>query len=117
MDQNTLTITEKCSGKILAIHDAMDILNGRWKITIMGALFINKMRFTDLLREINGISGKMLSRELKDLEINQLITRTVLNTQPIGVEYELTDYGRTLENVLDALLEWGLNHRKKITGK
>ncbi|MBB6502088.1 winged helix-turn-helix transcriptional regulator [Pedobacter cryoconitis] len=117
MDENLPTITEKCGKKILSVHDAMDILNGRWKITIVAALFLNKMRFTDLLREINGISGKMLSRELKDLEINQLITRTVLNTQPIGVEYELTEYGLTLEKVLKALSEWGVDHRKRITGR
>ncbi|KIO75224.1 HxlR family transcriptional regulator [Pedobacter lusitanus] len=117
MEEKVQTLTEKCSKTILSVHDAMDILNGRWKITIIGALFLGKMRFTDLLREINGISGKMLSRELKDLEINQLVTRTILNTQPIGVEYELTEYGRTLENVLKALSAWGTDHRKRITGK
>ncbi|MBB5638891.1 DNA-binding HxlR family transcriptional regulator [Pedobacter cryoconitis] len=117
MDEKDLKTVETCRKQIPAVHDALDILNGRWKITIITSLFFSKMRFTDLLREVNGISGKMLSRELKDLEINQLIKRTVLDIQPIGVEYELTDYGRTLEKVVIALSEWGLDHRKKIIGK
>lgn len=103
-----------CAKSIMAVHDAMDILNGRWKITIIASLCHNKMRFTDLLREVSGISGKMLSRELKDLEVNQLISRTVLNTQPISVKYELTEYGTTLNGVIEALAVWGFDHRKKI---
>jgi len=117
MEQKEPTRAEKYRKTIIAVHDTMDILNGRWKITIITSLCFKKMRFTDLLREVNGISGKMLSRELKDLEINQLITRTVLNTQPIGVEYELSEYGRTLENIVKELSIWGTNHRKKIIGK
>ena len=108
---------QKCNKNIMAVHDAMDILNGRWKISIIASLCFNRLRFTDLLREVEGISGKMLSRELKNLEENQLVTRTVLNTQPITVEYELTEYGHTLKEVIESLAKWGHNHRKKITGK
>jgi DNA-binding HxlR family transcriptional regulator len=106
----------KCNKHIMAVHDAMDILNGRWKISIIASLCFNTLRFTDLLREVEGISGKMLSRELKNLEENQLVTRTVLNTQPITVEYKLTEYGHTLKEVIDSLANWGHKHRKKITG-
>ena len=108
---------KKCTRHIMAVHDAMYILNGRWKISIIASLCFNTLRFTDLLREVEGISGKMLSRELKNLEENQLVTRTVLNTQPITVEYQLTEYGHTLKEVIDSLAKWGYNHRKKITGK
>ncbi|KRD58877.1 MULTISPECIES: helix-turn-helix domain-containing protein [unclassified Flavobacterium] len=106
-----------CNQNIMAVHDAMDILNGRWKISIIASLCFNTLRFTDLLREVEGISGKMLSRELKNLEENQLVTRTVLKTQPITVEYQLTEYGHTLKDVIDSLAKWGVNHRKKITGR
>ncbi|WP_229654982.1 helix-turn-helix domain-containing protein [Flavobacterium sp. LC2016-23] len=108
---------QKCNKNIMAVHDAMDILNGRWKISIIASLCFSTLRFTDLLREVEGISGKMLSRELKNLEENQLVTRTVLNTKPITVEYELTEYGHTLKEVIESLAKWGHNHRKKITGK
>ena len=106
-----------CKTNLLAVQDTMDILKGRWKVQIIAALCYDKMRFSDLQKEIAGVSSKMLSRELKDLEINQLVTRTVLSTQPISVEYELTDYGRTLKKIIENLAEWGIEHRKKITGK
>ncbi|SHK35242.1 winged helix-turn-helix transcriptional regulator [Epilithonimonas mollis] len=106
-----------CKTNLLAVQDTMDILKGRWKVQIIAALCYNKMRFSDFQKEIEGISAKMLSSELKDLEVNQLLTRTVLNTQPISVEYELTDYGRTLKKIIENLAEWGIEHRKKIIGK
>ncbi|TDW51791.1 HxlR family transcriptional regulator [Flavobacterium sp. 270] len=108
---------KSCAKSIMAVHDAMYVLNGKWKISIIASLCFNTLRFTDLLKEVEGISGKVLSRELKNLEDNQLLTRTVLNTQPITVEYKLTEYGHTLKEVIDSLAKWGANHRKVITGK
>lgn len=108
---------KSCTKNIMAVHDAMYVLNGRWKISIIASLCFNTLRFTDLLKEVEGISGKMLSRELKNLEENQLITRTVLDTKPITVEYKLTEYGHTLKEVIYSLAEWGLKHRKVISAK
>ena len=59
----------------------------------------------------------MLSKELKDLEVNGIVTRTVYNTIPVTVEYELTESGNTLNTVLDAMIAWGLQHRKMVIGK
>jgi DNA-binding HxlR family transcriptional regulator len=104
--------------EIMAIHDAMDVLNGKWKISIVSSIcYYNKRRFSDILNDVDGISNKMLSKELKELEMNRLITRTVLNTQPVTVEYNLTEYGRTLQTIIDDLAKWGTKHRKVITGK
>lgn len=64
--------------KIQAVHDTMDVLGGKWKISILSALCFGKKRYSELLRAVNGISGKVLSRELKDMEMNMLIRRTVL---------------------------------------
>jgi DNA-binding HxlR family transcriptional regulator len=102
---------KECSIRIMAIRDALDILSGKWKIPIIGVLGFGKMRFKELQREVNGITGKMLSKELRDLEINKLVTRTVLDTKPVTVEYELTDYGLTLGKVIAELHNWGLQHR------
>lgn len=103
--------------KLLAIADAMDVLNGKWKIQLIGSLlFRGKMRFGELLRSIDGIGAKMLSKELQNLEANQIITRTVLQTKPITVEYEITEYGKTLEDTICHIVDWGSNHRKKIMG-
>lgn len=103
--------------KIMAVHDAMDILNGKWKISIISSIcYYNKRRFSDILNDVDGISNKMLSKELKELEINKLITRTVLDTQPITVQYELSEYGLSLKTIINNLTEWGLAHRKVIMG-
>src|SRR6478736_1516152 len=112
-------IEHKCTTdhheRLLAINDAMDVLNGKWKIQLIGLLlFGGKMRFGELLRNINGIGAKMLSKELQHLEVNQIITRTVLQTKPITVEYEITEYGRSLQKIILHFCEWGMNHRKKI---
>ncbi len=113
---------ELCSGnpekKQLAVRNAMDVLSGKWKIQLLGTLrFRGKMRFMDLLREVNGIAAKMLSKELQDLEANKLITRTVCNTKPITVEYEITEYGKSLDKIILAIVQWGAQHRKTIMGK
>lgn len=68
----------------------------------------------ELHRLLAGIGPKMLSKELQELEINGLITRTVMNTKPITVEYELTSYGRSLKPIIDEMALWGKNHRGKI---
>jgi len=104
--------------EIMAVHDAMDVLNGKWKISIISSIcYYNKRRFSDILNDIPGISNKMLSQELKDLEINKLVQRTVLDTQPISVQYQLTEYGITLRTIINNLAEWGIEHRKVISGK
>ena len=108
---------KECSQVILAIHDVMDLLNGKWKVSIVACLCYKKMRYSELLREVKGISGRMLSKELKELEMNQLIIRIVSDTQPLTVEYELTEYGSTLKNLTNTIAEWGITHRKKIIGK
>ncbi|WNH07832.1 winged helix-turn-helix transcriptional regulator [Thalassobellus suaedae] len=108
---------KECSQTILAIHDVMDILNGKWKVSIIACLCYKKMRYSELLREVKGISGRMLSRELKELEMNQLIIRNVLDTQPVTVEYEITEYGSTLKNLTSTIAEWGMEHRRRIIGK
>lgn len=117
MENNTRTTTalETCNERIRAIHDVMDVLGGKWKVSIIACLQDRTMRYSDLLREVNGISGKMLSRELKDLEMNQLIMRKVITTQPIAVEYTLTEYGYTLKDVIEVISDWGIKHRQKIS--
>ena len=101
--------------EIMAVHDTMDILNGKWKISIISSIcYHNKRRFTDILNDVNGISNKMLSKELRDLEINKLIKRTVLDTQPVTIHYQLTEYGLTLKTIINDLAEWGMKHRKVI---
>ena len=104
--------------QMMAIQDSMDVLSGKWKIAIISSICLfNKRRFSDVLNDVVGISNKMLSKELKELEINKLIKRTVLDTQPITVQYELTKHGKSLQIIIQNLTDWGVQHRKVIVGK
>ncbi|MCS3800801.1 winged helix-turn-helix transcriptional regulator [Niastella sp. OAS944] len=101
-----------------AIQDSMDVLSGKWKISIISSICLyNKRRFSDILNDVVGISNKMLSKELRELETNKLIKRTVLDTQPVTVQYELTAHGKTLQTIIKDLTVWGIQHRKEIIGK
>jgi DNA-binding HxlR family transcriptional regulator len=109
---------EICRPRLRGIKDTMDIVSGKWKFHILGILLSGgKMRFMDLLREIDGIASKMLSKELQDMEMNMLIKRTVVNTKPLTVEYEITDYGKTLEGIINEIARWGIEHRKTLSTK
>lgn len=100
---------------LLAIKDTMQLLSGKWKIQIVGSLLMNgRMRFMDIQRGVEGIAAKMLSKELQELEQIEIVTRTVMNTKPITVEYELTEHGKTLESVILSVANWGLLHRKHL---
>jgi DNA-binding HxlR family transcriptional regulator len=104
--------------RMRAVQDSMDVLNGKWKISIISSICCyKKRRFSDILKDVEGISNRMLSKELKELELNQLVKRTVLDTQPITVQYELTEHGNTLQTIISNLTDWGIVHRKKIVGK
>jgi DNA-binding HxlR family transcriptional regulator len=105
---------KSCSKVLLAIRDTMDVLSGKWKIAIVGSLTFGEKRFNELQRDVDGITAKMLSKELKDLEINKLVKRTVFDTKPVTVEYRLTEHGRSLEKLIEELVRWGILHREKI---
>ncbi|WP_240613004.1 winged helix-turn-helix transcriptional regulator [Chitinophaga parva] len=102
---------------MLSIRDALEALEGRWKMLILFSLSTGPKRFGQIAKEVTGISDRMLSKELKNLEANKLVKREIYSTFPPTVEYTITAHGRSLENVMDALHYWGLAHRKKIMGK
>ena len=115
MEDRTL---KECSGNILAVRDALEIFSGKWKIPILGALiYFKESKFKELLTIVGDITPKMLSKELKDLEINLLITREVLNTRPVTITYKITPYGESCQSVIVALHDWGAEHRRKIIAK
>ena len=105
---------EQCKMKLNSIADALYVIGGKWKLRIIVALKEGNQRFNELQRVIDGISAKVLSSELKDLELNGFIRRNVFDTTPVVVEYELTDYSDTLEDVLHTLSEWGAMHRERV---
>lgn len=108
-----------CTQNLLAMRDTLDVLGGKWKLQILHYLTENKNEsntFKKIERGLNGISAKMLSKELKELEQNQLISRKVIPGRPIMVEYAITDYGQTTKEITNKLVEWGTQHRKRLLG-
>jgi len=104
----------ECTKAILPVRDALDILSGKWKLPIIISLMFGNKRFSQMAKEIPGITDKMLSKELRDLEMNQLVKRTVYDSVPVVVEYSMTSYGKSLEKLIGELRNWGIQHRKKI---
>lgn len=106
--------TESCQSSLGAVQDALYVLNGKWKLPIIIALNEGNKRFGEIQKNVVGIASKVLSSELKNLELNGFVIRQVYNEFPVLVEYELTDYSNSLENVITALKDWGLQHREKL---
>lgn len=88
------------------IERGMRVLGGKWTGSILWHLKDDAVRFNDLARMINGASKKMIADRLRHLEAHGLITRQVMPTAPVSVQYSITDYGRTALDALDALREW-----------
>ncbi|WP_170982808.1 winged helix-turn-helix transcriptional regulator [Dyadobacter frigoris] len=106
-----------CSKSLLPVRDALDALNGKWKLQIIISLMFGNKRFTQIAREIPNITDKMLSKELRDLEAHELVKRTVYDSIPVVVEYTLTEHGRSLRELIDVLRVWGIKHRNQVMGK
>lgn len=105
---------EICTASINAVKDALYALNGKWKLPLIVALSGGPKRFKDIQRDLENITPKILSKELKELELNGFVERKVFNTTPVTVTYELTPYSRSLDKITNELRDWGLQHRKHI---
>ena len=107
--------SSSCMHALSALEDTLYVIGGKWKLKVIIAIREHgKMRFNELQRTVDGISARVLSNELKDLELNGFIKRKVYTKAPVVIEYELTGYSDTLDQVLKSLVEWGTMHREKI---
>ena len=104
----------QCKATLNSVADALYVIGGKWKLRIIVALKDGNKRFNEMQRLIEGISAKVLSTELKELELNGFVRRNVFATTPVVIEYELTDYAETLDSVLHSLSEWGAMHRETV---
>jgi DNA-binding HxlR family transcriptional regulator len=101
----------------MASRDAMEVIQGKWRIPIIISLSFGNKRFGEIRKDITDISPKILSQELKALEMNQIISRTLFDSMPVTVEYALTPLGKSLKPLLDEVLKWGLHFRKQVVKK
>lgn len=104
----------ECMSALVPVQDALYVLNGKWKLPVIIALRHGLKRFGEIQKEVKGIAAKVLSHELKELELNDFVERVVYDTTPVTVEYLVTDYTDTLDEVIMALRDWGTMHRTKI---
>jgi DNA-binding HxlR family transcriptional regulator len=104
-DKNLKKSEEKC-----ALQEILDVIGGKWSMSIIYALFTGKKRFSELERLIPGINTRMLVKELKNMEVNGIVTRQVFATVPPTVEYTLTVKGEKLEPIINELYKWGLEY-------
>lgn len=103
--------SETCRIAEMAIRDTLDVVGGKWKLILISILRDGALRFNELSREA-GISPRILSKELTELQMNGLVERVVSDTKPVTVIYELTPYCKTLDEVLEAMKKWGVSHRE-----
>jgi DNA-binding HxlR family transcriptional regulator len=107
---------EACNKRIVEVRDALYVLNGKWKLPLIVALLNGPRRFNEIQRELNGITPKVLSKELRELELNEFVSRKVFDTVPVSVIYELTEYSECLDHIIEALRAFGEQHRERILG-
>ncbi|MXV14559.1 winged helix-turn-helix transcriptional regulator [Hufsiella ginkgonis] len=114
MDVTMVHNSETCNAKTLAVKDALYVLSGKWKLPLIVALMDGPKRFNEVQRALQDITPKVLSKELRELELNEFVERKVFSTTPVTVTYELTPYSMTLNSVLMELEKWGTQHRQRL---
>jgi DNA-binding HxlR family transcriptional regulator len=105
---------ETCTASVNAVRDTLYVLSGKWKLPLIVALSDGPMRFKDIQRAVGEITPKMLTKELKELELNEFVERKVFPTTPVMILYELTPYSKSLESVMEELKKWGIQHKDRI---
>ena len=104
-----------CEEVAFAIRDTMNAISGKWRLAVVGTIITGINRFTDIQRNLSGITPRMLSKELKELELNGVLRR--IEDDPASVRYELTPSGKQLETVIEAMMKWGQQHRSSMVGR
>ena len=97
------------------VNITLKVIGGKWKPLLMWLLAEQTLRFNELQKSMNGVTQKMLTQQLRELEADGLIERKVYPVVPPKVEYSLTEYGKTLKPVLMSMADWGEKHDKKMS--
>lgn len=105
---------QDCNVSIAAVQDALYVLNGKWRLPVVVAIGTGHKHFGGIQKALKGIASKVLTRELRHLELNGLIKRNVLENGVHTTEYSLTHYSATLKEVIASLSMWGKEHRQQI---
>lgn len=112
--KETLSQPRNQKEEVQALQDTIYVIGGKWKLPIINSLCNGNKRFRDIERSIPAITTRMLSRELKEMEANNLVKRTVTPDTPVLVEYTVTDYCRSFGDIILEMIKWGKQHREMI---
>lgn len=108
-----MTMRSRFDDSRCSVSVAADIIGGKWKTVVLFYLLDGTMRFNQLRREIPGVTQRMLTLQLRELEEDGLVERIVHPVVPPHVDYRLTPFGRTLEPIIREMAAWGKRHRKR----
>lgn len=100
--------------EVQALQDTIYVLGGKWKLPIINSICNGNHRFKEIQQSIPGITSRMLSKELKDMELNNLVKRTEDRDAKIVILYESTDYCRSFGPIITEMINWGKSHREYI---
>lgn len=106
----------RCKSEVVPIMDAMYILGGKWRVPITIALMEGNIRFGEIRKAVDKITSKVLSHELKEMELNGFVERKIHEDVPVRIEYELTHYSWSIKPVILALRDFGVLHRDRLRG-
>ena len=106
-----------CKEVAFTLRDTMNAISGKWKLAIVGTILYGKHHFTEIQHNIPKITPRMLSKELRDLEMNGVVKRIVTDTIPVTITYELTESGQELEVLVRVMMDWGKKHRERQLAK
>jgi DNA-binding HxlR family transcriptional regulator len=96
------------------VATAVQLIGSKWKLLVLRNLIVRPWRFNELLRDLNGISQKVLTDTLRSMEADGLITRTVFPEVPPHVEYALSDLGKSMQPIIRSLETWGMNYQELV---
>jgi DNA-binding HxlR family transcriptional regulator len=103
--------------ELRALQDTLYFIGGKWRLPIINSICNGNKRFREIERSIPGITTRMLSKELKEMEMSKLVKRTVYNNTPVLVEYEPTEHCQSFGKIIQAMINWGKLHRKVVVQK
>ncbi|WP_423200892.1 winged helix-turn-helix transcriptional regulator [Clostridium carboxidivorans] len=106
------TINLNCKNQPYPVETTLNIISGKWKCIILYRLLGGKMRFNELKRLMTNITHRALTLQLRELEHDGVVKRTVYAEVPPRVEYELTALGFSMEPIINSMYDWGLNYQK-----
>lgn len=100
--------------ELRALQDTLYFIGGKWRLPVINSICNGNKRFREIERSIPGITTRMLSKELKDMEINKLVKRTVYPDTPVLIENEPTEHCRSFGRIIQEMIEWGKEHKTKL---